>query len=816
MSATYPIQANFNRGEASPLLRSRVDAEFWKSALDLCENFSVLLQGGIRRRSGTRFVREVKNSTSVSRLLPFLFSNDQSYVLEVSGAGKIRYFAQRGVLGAPYETTHSYAAADIAALSYTQFNDIAFFAHADYAPQKLSRFADTTWTLADAVFKDGPYLAENTTATTLTPAENGAVHPLMTSNTTPTGTAAKSDGGADAWDAFDRDPANAAGVTGPTGWISYDFAGTTTKVADAYWIVADETNPDASPTNWVFEGYNGSSWIVLDTRFSEIGWAGGERRYYEFYNTTGYQRYRLKWSSNDGHADSGVGELVIHEHGDYQTAFNLTASSVAGINDGTGFQTSDVGRTIRLFGSDGRWRWARIVSRTSTTVVTIRLYGHALPDLAPITRWALGAFSDYSGYPALTTLFDERLMWARTDAQPVTVWGSKSVDREDYGYSVPVLATDAINVTLLSDNMTELNFIAGDEDLITGSAKQVRSVGPDDITRGFSALNVRQKKGPNSGAASIVPMSIGGTTLYAAAGGRKIRELVMGEQNRYVAPEVSLLGEHAFASGIVAMAFSENPEPTVYVVTESGELVAMLYDREQKAVGITRFLLGGDGLVESLAIIPSQEAGYDDVYLVVRRTINGSSKRYIEVLERPFDYANDDVEDAFFVDCGLTYDGAAATVISGLSHLEGEDVVALADGGVVSGLTVTAGQITFPSAISKAHIGLAYESRARTLPYAGPAQDGVLFGRRVNQIGVYVDLLATGSLMVGAHGFDAFEVNPHLGDAMSGNAVDLASGFLRAETEGSWATGNGQIEMYTSQPLPALIRSVILQAESEP
>lgn len=816
MSATYPIQANFNRGEASPLLRSRIDAEFWKSALDLCENFSVLLQGGIRRRSGTRFVREVKDSTKVSRLLPFLFSNTQAYVLEVSGAGKIRYFADRGVLGAPYETTHSYAAADIEALSYTQFNDIAFFAHADYAPQKLSRFADTTWTLANAVFNDGPYLPENVTSTTLTSASTGAITPLMTTNTTPSGTAATADGGADAYTAFDQTPSTSFTDNGKVGWVSYDFAGAATKVADAYWIVADETNPDAGPTNWVFEGYDGSSWIVLDTRQGEVGWSGGERRFYEFVNIIAYQSYRLRWSSNDGYTNTGVGELGIHEHGDYQTAFNLTASAVTGINDDTGFQTSDVGRTIRLFGSDGRWRWARIVSRTSTTVVTIRLYGHALPDTAPIQRWALGAFSAYSGYPALTALFDERLMWARTDAQPVTVWGSKSVDREDYGYSVPVVATDAVNITLLSADMNELNFIAGDEDLITGSAKQIRSVGPDDITKGFSALNVRQKKGPNSGADSVVPLSIGGTTLYVSAGGRKIRELVMGEQNRYVAPEVSLLGEHAFASGIVAMAFSENPEPTVYVVTENGELVAMLYDREQRAVGITRFLLGGDGIVESLAIIPSQEAGYDDVYLVVRRTINGSSKRYIEVLERPFDYANDAVEDAFFVDCGLTYDGAPATVISGLSHLEGEEVTVLADGGVVEGLTVSGGQITFSSAISKAHIGLSYESRARTLPYAGPGQDGVLFGRRVNHVGVYVDLLATGSLMVGAYGFDAFEINPHLGDAMAGNAVDLTTGFVRAETEGSWATGDGQIELYTSQPLPALVRSVILQAESEP
>lgn len=815
MSASYPIQANFNRGEASPLLRSRVDAEFWKAALDLCENFSVLLQGGIRRRSGTKFVREVKDSTAISRLLPFYFSNAQSYVLEISAALKIRFFAQRGVLGAPYEVTHAWAAADIPALSYTQFNDLAFFAHADYAPQKLSRIADTSWTLADALFKDGPYLAENITSTSLTPASTGGVTPAMTNNTTPSGTASDHVPSANAWRAFDRVTTTAAGsYVALAGFVAYDFAGAATKVADAYWIVADEGFPQNAPTNWTFEGYDGTNWIVLDVQLGQTGWLGGERRFYEFINTTAYQSYRLKWTSVDGGSNADIGELGIHEAGDFQTPFNLTASSTTGINDGNGFQASDVGRTIRLFGADGRWRWARIAAYTSSTVVTIRLYGHAFLDLSPITRWALGAFSDYSGYPALTTLFDERLMWARTDAKPVTVWGSKSIDREDYGYSVPLVATDAVNVTLLSADMNELNFIAGDEDLVTGSAKQIRSIGPDDITRGFSALNVRQKKGPNSGADSVVPLSIGGTTLYVSAGGRKLRELVMGEQNRYVAPEVSLLGEHAFASGVVAMAFTENPEPTVYVVTENGELVAMLYDREQRAVGVSRFVF--DGIVESLAIIPSQTAGYDDVYLVIQRTINGVSKRYIEVLERPFDYANDDVEDAYFVDCGATYDGAPATVISGLTHLNGEEVVALADGGVVTGLTVSGGSVTLPSAASKVHVGLAYESRARTLPFAGPGQDGILFGRRVNNVAVYLDLLATGALDVGAYGFDAFEINPHSGDALAGQAVDLLTGFQRADIEGSWASGNGQIEMSTSKPLPALIRSVILQAESEP
>lgn len=820
MTASYPIQASFNRGEVSPLLKSRVDADLFKMALDTCENFSVLIHGGLRRRSGTRFVAEAFDSDEISRLFPFLFSNSQAYVLEVSGGGEVQFYAQRGILasgGSPYTIAHPWAATDIPALTYTQFNDLAFFAHASYAPQRLERSGDTDWSLGDAIFNDGPYLEENRTATTLTPADTGAAVPDMTNNTTPSGTAAGTGGISDAWEAFDRNPATSAAVSGSAGFVSYDFSSSDTKVVDGYWLQADAAAPEDTPSNWVFEGYDGSNWVALDTQLNQIGWVAGERRYYEFNNTVGYQSYRLSWTSVDGGSNSKIAELAMHESGDYQTPFNLTASFESGINGGQGFLPSDVGRTIRLRGADGRWRWARIDEHTSSTVVKVRLYGHALPDTAPITKWALGAFSEASGFPALVTLYNERLCWARTDAQPLLVVGSKSTDLQDYGFSVPVVATDAFNITLLSSDMTELNWLTGDEDLITGSAKQIRSIGPDDITMGFSALNLRQRKGPNSGAAPIQPLSVGGTTLYVASGARKIRELILGDQNRYVAPELSILGEHVFSTGIVAWAFSENPEPMLYVVTENGELAAMLYDREQRAVGFARFVTAGE--VESLAVVPSDVDGFDDVYLVVKRTINGVLKRYVEVLERPFDYAHDDVEDAFFVDCGLSYDGSPATVISGLDHLEGEAVAVLADGAVVEGLTVDGGEVTLPYAASRVHIGLAYQSVARTLRFAGPGQDGMLFGRRVNTVTLHADLLATGALTVGAYGgrrsLPGYEVNRRMGNSVSGFGVELITGVQRCNLDGSW-TSAGQIEMKTSEPLPALIRSVIMQVEHEP
>src|SRR5690606_5043865 len=134
-------------------------------------------------------------------------------------------------------------------------------------------------------------------------------------------------------------------------------------------------------------------------------------------------------------------------------------------------------------------------------------------------------------------------------------------------------------------------------------------------------------------------------------------------------------------------------DPTIYCVMGNGELIGVTYDREQRVVGFARHAIA-KGFVESVTVVPSPLQGYEDVYLVVRRTINGQTKRYIEVLERPFDGDIDTVHDAFHVDCGLSYDGAAITTVTGLDHLEGEEVVVLADGGVINDLTVSGGSIT--------------------------------------------------------------------------------------------------------------------------
>lgn len=822
MSATYTVQATFGKGEITPLAYGRVDVDFFKQSCERCRNFSVMLHGGLRRRSGTRFVAPVADEDFTSRLFPFSFSNEQSYVLDLNGGGSVQFLAQRGYVGAPYTISHPWAESVLNALTYTQFNDLAYFATRENPPQILSRIADTNWTLGDMAISDGPYMPTVATTTTLTPGATGGAVPYMTANNAPAPFVATStSGAANSYKPFDGlTDSEVQFAEDSVGFVQIDLG--TARVVDNYWLQILSVN---MPSAWAFEGSNdGSTYTILDRVEGETGWTASERRYFETDNKTAFRYYRFSFSG--GGANSRISRIELHHYTPNQTPFTLTASAVTDINGGSGFLASDVGRAILLVGTDGVGRWAEIVSYSSSTVVSIRLHGHSLPDLQPIKSWSLGSFSEVSGWPALVELYDERLNFGRTDSQPVTVWGSKQGTFDDFGSSDPKLPTDGYSLTFLTSNMNELVWISADEDLVAGSAKQIRSLSPADTTQAFSATNLTQRKGPSSGAAALQPLNIGGTLLYAAAGAKKIRELVLGDQNRYVAPEMSLLGEHTLNSGIVWWTFSENPDPTIYAGTEDGSVVSILYDREQRAVG---FAVYESGFAESGALIPSETAGYDDLYLVMRRTINGEERRYIEVLERPFHYENDVVmvdgrptgTDGFFVDCGLTYSDAPATIISGLDHLEGQAVIALADGSMVDDLTVSGGSITLPYAASIVHIGLAYESDLRTHRFTGPGQDGFLFGRRVNQTAVYVDLLSTGALQVGAFGDEnwtpeTFEVNPHAGDAFTGNPVELITGVYRCDIEGSWGAGNGQIVLKTSAPLPCIIRLLQLSAEYEP
>lgn len=175
MGRSTVIQTNFTAGEISPQLYGRVDVARYQNGAKRMRNTLPRIYGGGIRRPGTIFVREVKDSTQRTRLIPFIWSADTAYIIE-AGDTYLRFFKDNAVLGAPYEVTTPYSAAQILAVDYTHGEDTMFMFHEAVAPYKLVRIADTNWTLGAAAFVSTPFEDPGSyPASTLTATDAGPV-----------------------------------------------------------------------------------------------------------------------------------------------------------------------------------------------------------------------------------------------------------------------------------------------------------------------------------------------------------------------------------------------------------------------------------------------------------------------------------------------------------------------------------------------------------------------------------------------------------------------------------------------------------------
>ena len=173
MADSSPILTNFTSGELSPRLNGRIDMDKYYNGASSISNFIVLMHGGLVKRPGTRFIREIKTSSgsnSGARLIPFVFSKTQAYVLEF-GHNYIRFFKDEGIIVSsgttPYEIATTYTAAQVDELEFVQSADVLYLVHEDHIPRKLSRTGHTAWTITDVDFVDGPYINTNVSATTM-------------------------------------------------------------------------------------------------------------------------------------------------------------------------------------------------------------------------------------------------------------------------------------------------------------------------------------------------------------------------------------------------------------------------------------------------------------------------------------------------------------------------------------------------------------------------------------------------------------------------------------------------------------------------
>ena len=821
MTTLYPIQDVFTRGEISPRLHARASLDLYRAALSRCENFVTLPHGGIRKRGGTYFVGEVKNSTKTTRLIPFIFSADQAYALEF-GDLYIRVYAYGARVGT-VEVASPYLQADLFDLAYVQSADQMWITHRNYPPKVLTRTAHTAWTLADFEFLDGPYDRINDTSTTLTPADTGHLTPIMTTNTTPSGTASTASGTASAFNMFDRDKVQTIVLDGGSdGYIRFRNAGGAQRVVDAYWLTTAKSissNFDFF-TAWEIQGSNnGTNWVTLDTRTAETGWGNSETRFYEFGNKAAYEYYQMTFTGGGGDdaTNSVSAELAFHIAASDQTPFDLTASSIVGINGDTGFQATDVGRAIRLLGADGCWRWAKITSRTSATVVKIILYGHALPNLSPITRWRLGTFVP-DKYVESGSLYEERLAFSRKFSLYASVTGDFD------NFALGEKDDDALEfVQAGGGQANDIVWIAdSDGALLIGTSGGIRALSGSGIDEALTPSSFKNRRSRTFGCARIRPVDAGQSFLYVTRSRRSIAELTQGSASKFTSDDIGQISEHIPKLGVVELAFQTDPDPVLWFPLANGELGGYTHQPSQDVRGMHRHRFGDSiagsdwAIVESAAVTPGQ-TGVDDIWLIVRRTIGGVTRRYIEIMTAPFEYGA--LDDAFQVDCGLTYSGAAVNVVSGLGHLNGQSVDVLAGGKVYHGLAVASGQVALPGGATAAkwQVGLSYRSQADTLELDVGGQDGSIVGRRKKVAKAILSLLETDTTGLQVQSFirGRWESVRMPSIVAPDGKANLFTGNVDVPIDDSWE-GQGRVKIRHINPTPCTIRAFTPVFDAEP
>lgn len=412
-------------------------------------------------------------------------------------------------------------------------------------------------------------------------------------------------------------------------------------------------------------------------------------------------------------------------------------------------------------------------------------------------------FASSGNYPRAVGYHEQRKIFASTTNNPQTFWMTMSGAENNLNFSIPQQDSDGIEATINSREVHQIRHIISMADLImltSGGAWKVSAAGD----QALSPNTVGAKPHAFVGASNVQPVTVNNSVLYAQARGGHVRELVYDWQlSSYKANDASIMAPHLFDGyTIVEMAFAMTPVPILYCVRSDGALLTCTYLPEHQVVAWHQHTT--DGAFESICVIA--EGAEDRPYAIVNRTIGGSTKRYVERLEsRAFATQ----ADAFCVDCGLSYSGAAVTSVSGLSHLEGKTVSILADGAVHAPKVVTGGSVSLDQAATKVHVGLPYVSDTELLPLALESAPDAAQGHVKNVNKAWLNLLSSGALKVGPDEDNLVEMAIRTTEPW-GAPPSLVSGEFQVDVLPSWES-SGSLLIRNELPLPFTMSSLSME-----
>lgn len=699
-------QLSFASGEIAPALHSRVDLTKYNTGLRTCLNWMVMRHGGVTNRPGTGFTGEVKDSSKTVRLIPFVFNDSQTYVLEfgnlymrvirngaqitetaknitaatqanpcvlsigshgysngdelfINNVGGMTQLNNRnfkianktagtfelqemdgtnldatgytayttgGTAAKVFEITTPYLEADLSNLRFIQSADIVTLVHPSYAPRELARTGDAAWTLT--VITYGPTI--------------GTPQNLTSDNL---------------------------------------GAGFTYKVTAVDTVTAEESLPSAL--------------VVAVTKVSTLSWD-------EVVNASSYNIYRLV----DGiYAWIGAAGTNSFLEADYTpdkedeppvdpqlfgppltitaaTKANPCVVTVVGHKYLTDSEIliESVGGMVEL--NDNNY----LITRLTEDTFSLRDLAGAAIDSSAFTTYTSGGTSTKQGeYPSTLAYFQQRLVYANTDNNTEGVNGSKSALPKNFMTSTPLQDDDAIAFSIVGREVNEIHHLLdlGKLIMFTASGEWVVD---GDAAGILTPTGINPRQHTSNGSSELAPIVVDGTALFVQGRGSVVRDLGFDfDSDGYRGNELSIFSAHLFDKfTLVDWTYQQIPHSIVWAARSDGTLLGLTYLRNHQILGWHRHTFAG-ATVENVAVVP--EGTEDVLYLVLKRTINGKTVRYIEYMKTR---QINDIVDSVFMDSSLSFDGrntgaTTMTLSGGTTWKSDED------------LTLTASVATFVS-----------------------------------------------------------------------------------------------------------------------
>ena len=472
------------------------------------------------------------------------------------------------------------------------------------------------------------------------------------------------------------------------------------------------------------------------------------------------------------------------------------------VNTGSGTCTCDFSAQ-----SYTHYGYVEIKSITDATHATAEVKKR-LGATTATADWKFSAWDSKSGYPSCAAFFQDRLCFAGSDAYPQRVWMSKSGDYENFAVDKEagtVTDDSAVSADLLSlQSFRITHMVAGNDLMLLTEGNEWTISGAETVTPSSITPRSQQSYGAND----VIPIRSGNRIVYVQRRGSIVRDMGYSyDSDSYSGMDLSLLVRHLIRGfELKDSTYAQEPDSLVYFVRSDGTLLALTYLFEQKVYGWSHFLT--DGEFESVCAVG--EGNNDVVYVVVKRTVNGSTVRYIEKFTSIPETGTQ--QDCIMLDAAKAYTFTTATdTITGLSHLEGKTVLAMGDGYLFEPRKVESGSITLDQAAKRVVVGLPYTMKLEQPNFEMQTQTGTLQGREKTVSSAILRLTRSFGGEVGPNENTLNEMIYDVGRLELGENV-LYSGDLNVTMAAGGYNKNGRVFIRHDTPytftLSAIVKAV--------